>query len=311
MAYFNEFALGAEARILNRTELFAELLQIAAQLGMPCASPPVCRSRQVVVRGLRFQVLEWGDPDAPAVMLVHGGGVTAHTWDLLALHLAGRYRILAPDIRGHGNSEWPRDGDSDHHEMTLDLAELLVALGATPAAVLGHSLGGALAMRLALAFPEMVRALGILDFCPEPIYPGLPAGRIRTFESIDDYVARALKYGDRLPREVAYAARHELMQRPDGRLMPRHDPRHVMGGPEPTYYPGTPGFDEMRAAGMPILVLWGANSFLVTDEKCERLLDCLPDGHRVRIDGAGHQVHLEQPAAFCAGVTGFLDALSW
>ena len=309
MPYLNDFATGAEPRVLNDTETFAELLAVAAELQLPCPRPPVCRSRQLVVRGLRFHVLDWGDPDAPAVMLVHGGGVTGHTWDLAALQLAGNYRVLAPDIRGHGSSEWPRDGDSDHHEMMLDLAELLVALRATPAVVMGHSLGGALAMRLALAFPEMVRALGILDFCPEPIYPGLEAGRIRTFESIDDYVGRALKYGDRLRREVAYAARHELMERSDGRLMPRYDPRHVMGGPDPEYYPGTPGFDDMRGATMPTLVLWGARSFLVSDEKCERLLESLPNGYPVRIDGAGHQVHLERPGAFQDGVAEFLDKL--
>ncbi len=309
MPYLNAFAAGAEPRVLNDTEPFAELLAVAAAHDVPCEAPPTCRSRQVVVRGLRFHVLDWGDPTAPPLLLIHGGGVTAHTWDLAALQLADSYRVLAPDIRGHGNSEWPRDGDSDHHEMTLDIAELLVALDATPAVVMGHSLGGALAMRLALGFPDMVRALGILDFCPEPIYPGLEAGRIRTFESLEDYVSRALKYADRLPAEVAYAARHELLERTDGRLMSRHDPRHVMGGPDPEYYPGTPGFDDMGAATMPTLVLWGADSFLVTDEKCERLLTALPDGYPVRIEGASHQVHLERPGAFLDGVNGFLDSL--
>ncbi|PCJ18519.1 MAG: hypothetical protein COA96_16635 [SAR86 cluster bacterium] len=245
--------------------------------------------------------------DEPILFMVHGGAVTAHTWDLVALQLARRYRVITPDIRSHGDSEWARDGDYGHHEMMEDLAAIMREMDLPPSFVIGHSMGGALIERLALVYPELTCAISIIDFTPQANYPGLPIDVIRLFDSVDHYAERASKYGDRKLAEVTYAARHELLERLDGKLMPKHDPRHGMGGPGPGYYPGTPDFDDMQAVAVPALVMWGKDSFFVEEEKCRRLAAAMPLGETSCIEGAGHQIFLEQPQAFIDAITDFVS----
>lgn len=313
MSYLNVVPDNDEPVLLNNTPEFTELLAISAEFGLEVNNPPTCVSRNLVVRGLRFNVLDWQGatdcPGKPTLFMVHGGAVTAHTWDLVALQLARHYRVVTPDIRSHGDSEWARDGDYDHHEMMEDLAAIMREMDLPPSIVIGHSLGGALVERLALAHPELTQAIAIVDFTPEPNYPGLPIDVVRLFDSVEHYAERASKYGDRKLSELTYAARHELLQRLDGKLMPKHDPRHGMGGAEPGYYPGTPGFEEMKAVAVPAAVIWGSVSFFVTDEKSQRLAQVMPQGEGHCIDAAGHQLFLEQPQAFIDVIRDFVDQL--
>ncbi len=313
MSYLNAAADNYESVRLNDTPEFAELLAISDEFGLEVNNPPTCVARNLVVRGLRFNVLDWAGPadgdSKHTLFMVHGGAVTSHTWDLVALQLARRYRVVTPDIRSHGDSEWARDGDYDHHEMMEDLAAIMREMDLPPSVVIGHSMGGALVERLALAHPELTRAIAIVDFTPESNYPGLPIDVVRLFDSIEHYAERASKYGDRKLSEVTYAARHELLQRLDGKLMPKHDPRHGMGGPGPGYYPGTPGFESMKAVTVPAAVIWGSDSFFVTDEKSRRLAEVIPQGEGHCIESAGHQVFLEQPQAFIDVVSDFVDRL--
>ena len=82
-----------------------------------------------MLRQLRFHFLDWGAADAPPIVLLHGGHQSAHSWDLVSLHLAQRYRVLALDQRGHGDSEWARDVAYSNHEMSLDAEAFIGALG--------------------------------------------------------------------------------------------------------------------------------------------------------------------------------------
>src|ERR1700728_1503848 len=99
---------------------FASLLQSAADLGIPHDPQARYASRQTVVRGLRFPFLEWGRTDAPPVLLLHGGNQSAHSWDLVSLHLSNRYHVFALDQRGHGDSEWSREADYSPETKAAD-----------------------------------------------------------------------------------------------------------------------------------------------------------------------------------------------
>ena len=107
--YLNRFADTTEPLDMTETEEFRLLLASAADLGISHAPEVPYRSCNIVLRQMRFHFLEWGAPDAPPIVLLHGGHQSAHSWDLVSLHLAQRYRVLALDQRGHGDSEWARD----------------------------------------------------------------------------------------------------------------------------------------------------------------------------------------------------------
>src|SRR5215472_877439 len=137
--YLNEFAPGIEPVDLAGTAEFRSLLQSAADLGLEVPASVRYAARNVVVNGLRFHALEWGEPDAPPVLLLHGGNQTAHSWDLVSLSLAARYHVVAYDQRGHGDSEWPRDSDASIASMASDAFEMLRYLGLAEPIVMGHS----------------------------------------------------------------------------------------------------------------------------------------------------------------------------
>ncbi len=103
--FLNSFAETAAPLELASSDEFQSLLASAADLGIPHARDTAYSSHNIVLRRLRFHYLEWGSPDAPPIVLLHGGHQSAHSWDLVSLYLAQRYRVLALDQRGHGDSE--------------------------------------------------------------------------------------------------------------------------------------------------------------------------------------------------------------
>ncbi|MET7698545.1 alpha/beta hydrolase [Streptomyces sp. NPDC005485] len=111
---------------------------------------------------IRLFVTSHGPADAPVLLLVHGWGGDGREWAPHAEALAERFRVVVPDLRGHGRSEVPADGHTPL-EMAGDLAALLAALGAGPAVVVGHSMGGQVVNLLAVHHPELVRSVVALD----------------------------------------------------------------------------------------------------------------------------------------------------
>ena len=103
--HLNEFAADTAALDMTTFDEFGSLLDSAADLEIPHSREVRYVSRNVVVNHLRLHLLEWGDPGSPPVILLHGGNQSAHSWDLVSLHLADRYHVLALDQRGHGDSE--------------------------------------------------------------------------------------------------------------------------------------------------------------------------------------------------------------
>lgn len=128
---------------------------------------PACTT--VAVDGRRIHVATWGDPGAPAVLLVHGMRDHCRSWDFLAPGLAERYRVIAPDLRGHGDSDWAGADGYSLPAYVADLADVTEALGLQRYAVVGHSLGGALGLRLTAAFPERVVAFAGVECIELPI----------------------------------------------------------------------------------------------------------------------------------------------
>lgn len=243
-------------------------------------------------------VHEHGDPTAPPVVLVHGLTDAGITWPDLVRHWGGTWRILAVDLRGHGAS--PRFTEAEladtHAVMVTDLVEYLGTLGA-PAIVVGHSLGGNLAIHAALARPDLVRALVLED----PAKPGPRPVSEEQFVAqneamiaavVADPAAEVARMGRETPWSAAeIAAWAESKQQVDGRYL-----RHVSVG--------APAWEELfEALPRPTLLVVPEGADMAPGPVANPLLT------RVVVEGAGHCVRRDRPERYHRAVDAFLAAL--
>ena len=112
---------------------------------------------------LSLAYAEWGDPAAPPLLLVHGGRDQKRSWDRVAARLSAHYRVIAHDLRGHGQSDWVSDGDYGVMDHVFDVASLVDHLGLERFTLIGHSLGGNITLRYAGLFPDQIEKLVALE----------------------------------------------------------------------------------------------------------------------------------------------------
>jgi pimeloyl-ACP methyl ester carboxylesterase len=312
--YLNHFADTTGPLDMTRTEEFASLLVSAADLGIEHAASVRYLSRNIVLRQLRLHFLEWGEPDAPPIVLLHGGHQSAHSWDLVSLHLARRWHVLALDQRGHGDSEWARDVSYTNHEMSLDAEAFIAALGLRRPVLIGHSMGGRNAMLLTRRDPSLLGALVIVDVGPEVSDRGraVIAGFVRDneeFDDLDHFVRNVQRYDPYRSRaHIERTVKYNMLQRADGKFVSKCDanPRRlgvVRGtGPQENIT-----LEEARAFDLPVLLVRGADSRILTAEAAERFRDALPHGTLVTVPDCGHNVHGQNTRGFIEAISGFLD----
>ena len=120
-------------------------------------------SNRFVSQRLELNYLDWGNPDAPLLILVHGGQDHAHSWDWVARALSKDWHVIGPDLRGHGDSSWSADGSYSMPAYVADLAQLVHQCSDGPVPIVAHSLGGAIALRYAGMFPERVKRLAVIE----------------------------------------------------------------------------------------------------------------------------------------------------
>lgn len=125
-------------------------------------------SHSYMSQRLRLHYLDWGNADAPTLILLHGGRDHAHSWDWTARELRKDWHIVAPDLRGHGDSDWSPDGSYQMHDYIYDFAQLIETLGDEQVTIVAHSLGGAVATRYTGIFPEKVRKLVSIEGVGRP-----------------------------------------------------------------------------------------------------------------------------------------------
>jgi pimeloyl-ACP methyl ester carboxylesterase len=127
---------------------------------------PAVRSGYVMNTGNPLNYLEWGRPDAPPLVLLHGLRGFAYSWRSVAERLAEQYRCLALNLRGHGDSGPSPVRDLTIDQYVTDVESLATQLQLTRFPVIGHSLGGRVAMAYAAAHPERVQAMVVEDIAP-------------------------------------------------------------------------------------------------------------------------------------------------
>ncbi|MET0920540.1 MAG: alpha/beta hydrolase, partial [Acidimicrobiia bacterium] len=112
---------------------------------------------------LRLHYLDYGNADAPPLLMVHGNRDHAHNWDWLADRLRDRYHIVAPDLRGHGDSQWSLGSAYATNEFVYDIAQLVEQQRLAPLRIVAHSLGGNVALRYAGTYPDRVERLVVIE----------------------------------------------------------------------------------------------------------------------------------------------------
>jgi pimeloyl-ACP methyl ester carboxylesterase len=160
-------------------------------------------SRTYLSQRLRLHYVDWGNPGAPPLLLVHGGEDHCRSWDWVAEDLRRDWHVLAPDLRGHGDSAWSSNGSYTLPGYVYDLAQLIHQQRLAPVTIIGHSLGGIIALRYAGIYPENVRqVVAIEGLGPSP---KILAERLKTSiaERMRTWIEERRGLAGRLPRRYA------------------------------------------------------------------------------------------------------------
>jgi lipase len=244
------------------------------------------------VAPMRLHVHDWGDPEAPALVCVHGVSAHGRRFRKLAEErLAGDFRVLAPDLRGHGRSDYEPPWDIGTH--LDDLRETVDAAGIESAAWIGHSFGGRLVLELAARSPELFASAVLLD----PAIQILPhvgfdfaqdAALDHSFATVDEAIESRLMSGAPTPREfVEEEAREHLAQSPDGRLRWRFCRSAVVTAySELCTEPPPPS-----ALRIPALLVHAERFGLVRDEQLDEYASALGDQLELVGVPGGHVVY--------------------
>ena len=257
-----------------------------------------------------------GDPAAPAVVLLHGGGQTRHSWAAAQHALVQRgYHVVNLDARGHGDSDWSRAGRYEIPDMAADLRAVIATLPGPPALV-GASLGAATALELIGHSPEpLARCLVVVDLVPEAEPEGVR--RIHAFMSahpqgfadLEEAAAAVATYYPHRPRpRDPGGLRKNLRQRADGRWYWHWDPAFLdhMGRDPPERFSARLAA-AARGVRVPTLLVRGMQSDIVGDAGVAALRAVLPQVEVFEVAGAGHMVAGDRNDAFNAGVIAFLE----
>jgi pimeloyl-ACP methyl ester carboxylesterase len=270
----------------------------------------VAQSKRVAQgEGPTLHVLDWSGPGDPVIFL-HGGALSAHTWDLVCLDLSDRFHCVALDLRGHGESEWADDYTIEAN--VADVAAVTRCYGWQRAHIVGMSLGGACAAHYAAAYPQSVASLTAVDVGPHVNFVASSKMRAfldepltgRTFASLVDAALAISKHPDRDKFEYRYRylVRYDesagLEWRQD-RRKPR-DFAHILAK-----------LDELgelaAGASYPALTVIGENSGVLGVDRAANYARRFARGTWISIPGAGHNVQEDNPKALAQALRTFFD----
>lgn len=301
--------MGAPA---NRS-LDVALASLARRCGIEFrnAADPVRRERSAS-DGVRLSYLDWGGTGEPIVFL-HGGALTAHSWDLVCIGLRDTHRCIALDLRGHGDSGWSDDYRIE--TATEDVAALVTTLDAAQCHLVGMSLGGNIAAHFAGAHPAQAASLTLVDVGPGVDFAATRSLRAfvedaQGIDNIEKIVAAALLVNPHADRDkLVYRLMHSMQRTADGRYRWKvdrrrpHDYDHILGklAELPELAPHI---------ACPVLVARGARSRIFSDEAAARCAALFARGTWQRIEDAGHNIQEDNPRALLDALKRFLDTAS-
>ncbi|MFI1255568.1 alpha/beta fold hydrolase [Streptomyces netropsis] len=260
----------------------------------------------------------WGEASSPPLVLLHGGGQTRHAWDRTGPRLAELgWRAIAPDLRGHGTSEWSADGDYDLDLFAEDVRALVAELGDRPV-LIGASLGGLSPLLAAGEAPRAaVRALVLVDVAHRPDPRGahriveFMRRRPDGFAGVGEAAAAVSAHLPHRPRPDDPEGMRKNLRRHGDRWVWHWDPRMLDSFEGRMDPPGMAErlLDAARHADVPILLVRGGISDIVREDIAEQFCDRVPHARRVDVADAGHMVAGDRNEHFIDAIVPFLDEI--
>ncbi len=265
-------------------------------------------SRYYQSQRLKLHYVVWGDERKPPCLLIHGGRDHARNWDAVVDALVGHYCLYAPDLRGHGDSDWAVGGQYSMPDFVLDIAALADTINRDPLTIVGHSLGGGVALQYTGVFPGRVLKVVSVEGLGPPIMErrtafvrmrewighmrDLEKRTLRSYPNIDAAVKRMEEENPHLTREMArHLTIHGAKQNADGTYTWKFDNYVRMHSPyEFNVQDARELWNQIRC---PVLLVRGGESWAGDPAKDGRA-SAFHDYRSVTISDAGHWVHHDQ-----------------
>ena len=259
-------------------------------------NPVVTRVSTELADARRLSALKWGEGD-PRVVLVHGGGQNAHTWDTVALALGTD--LLAVDLPGHGHSAWNETGDYPLESMADEVATVISEHAPNAELVVGMSLGGLTSLMLAGRHTHLVRKLMLVD-----VTPGVTPAKVKaitdfingpqTFPSFDDLLRRTMEHNPtRNESSLRRGILHNAVQLDDGSWQWRYDRRKPHSGRDENLLNQL--WSIVEGLSCPFTLVRGSLSPVVDDDDVAEVRRRLPSAVVHVVDGAGHSIQGDRP----------------
>jgi pimeloyl-ACP methyl ester carboxylesterase len=274
---------------------------------------------------LRLHYVDWGNVDAPPLLLIHGGRDHCRNWDWVAEELRDDYHIIAPDLRGHGDSQWMMGGSYHISEYVYDIAQLLHQTKLTPIKIIGHSLGGAITLRYAGLYPDLVKKVVAIEGLGPPPHRVEERKDQTTQQRLHRWIEQLRDLSGRTPRrykslEEAWSRMHEANPHLS-EAQARHLTIHGVNQNEDctyswkfdNYIRATPPFTMTAAAAAelwsaidcPTLLIYGTDSW-AKDPRTDGRAEIFKNVQVEEFKDAGHWVHHDQLDGFLKLVKRFL-----
>jgi pimeloyl-ACP methyl ester carboxylesterase len=282
-------------------------------------------SRIFISQRLKLHYLDWGNEEKPLLLLVHGGRDHARSWDWVASDLRRDFHVIAPDLRGHGDSAWAVGSIYSLIDYVLDVAQLLKVVDRSPVTIIGHSLGGSIALHYTGIYPDRVAkvvAIECLGPSPEMIesFKDTPAGarmlqwvremqslgrrRAHHYATLDEAIGRMREANPRLTDEQArHLTVHGAQREEDGSYRWKFD--NFTRAVSPYLFNVTDARNIWGGITCPTLLVRGTESW-ASDPSSDGRGKAFKNARVVNIAGAGHWVHHDQLAVFQKTTRDFL-----
>jgi pimeloyl-ACP methyl ester carboxylesterase len=274
---------------------------------------------------LRLHYVDWGNPDAPPLVLLHGTRDHCRSWDWLATTLSREWHVIAPDLRGHGDSEWSQDGHYGMEALVYDLARLVEDRQLAPLRLVGHSLGGNICIRFTGIYPDKVHkvvSIEGLGLSPTTI---AQETKIGIAERLQKWIAEQHDLTARAPRRYAsFAEALQRMQHGNEHLSVeqaqhlthygvRQNEDHTYSWKFDPCLNSRPAVDITRAQietlwsriTCPTLLIYGTDSWASNPQEDGRLQH-FNNATLASVEQAGHWVHHDQLAKVTTLLQAFL-----